>query len=201
MTILAAGIEMFITILLIRRYKKALNLFLIGICAGIAIIILNPDILNYLLETLGFKTSSSLTHIQAWSSGIKAFFAQPFGSGLGMTDQVAARFRLPVLTGDNLFLKYLVELGIAGFLLHIGLLLFILFGGLLMVRSHATPLWKRGVYATVISVTVGILVNGQTAVLYNSNFFSYIYWWLAGCSIAWIAILTTNIERQSEQSG
>jgi O-antigen ligase len=95
------------------------------------------------------------------------------------------RFGLVPLTGDNQFLKYAVELGLPGLLLHLAIFAAIASAGLRVFRGTFSPTQKCFGAVTVLA-TLGILVNGWTASVFNSTLLAYLYFWLGG------AVVTTS---------
>jgi O-antigen ligase len=136
--------------------------------------------MTFVWETLTWETDSSFTHLGDWTEGFMSFLGHPLGVGLGSTDFVAARFGLTPLTADNQYLRYAVEMGGLGLLLHLAVL-----GGALAVgvRAFATsPGSAPGRdYGLLLAVTTfGIALNAVTAVVFNSMMLAYPFFWLAG---------------------
>jgi O-antigen ligase len=103
----------------------------------------------------------------------------PLGVGLGATDFVAARFGVRGLTGDNQYLKYAVELGVIGLLLHVGVMGAALASGVRAWRTAPdTPARTTGLL--LLTATAGIALNATTAVVFNSPMLAYQFFWLAG---------------------
>lgn len=179
MTILACGIQMVLLMVLLRSRGSFWTFLAGGVAAAGLLVALYPQAVEFVWRTLTFQTSSSGTHLEAWADGIDAFSRNPLGWGVGVTDQVAIRFGIPQLTGDNLYLKYLAELGLLGFAAHLLLLLTVLWGGYMVWLRSRNP-DERALGFVILLATVGMALNGMTAVLYNSNMLAYTFWWLAG---------------------
>ncbi len=160
---------------------------IVGVLAGFAAVLVMsiaviPDFGAWLIDTLLFKTGSSTEHLVDWSNGIAAFVANPLGTGLATADATGDRFGAEHVTGDNLYLKYGVELGLPGLLP----LLVILFGvgaaARTIARSGSTaPTRHFGVL--VLAATVGIAINSVTSVVFTGQFVSYLYFWLSGATM------------------
>jgi len=108
---------------------------------------------------------------------------KPWGSGLGTTDASATRAGLEHVTGDNLYLKYAVEMGVPGITL-----LVLIFGSFL---AHALNLIKHGTTdaqqrmgIAIWLATIGLAINGMTAVVFNSITFGWLFFWLAGSVVS-----------------
>jgi O-antigen ligase len=141
---------------------------------------------------LSFQESSTASHANDWSNGIKAFFESPWGSGLGTTDQTALRDGLKHITGDNLYLKYAVEMGFVGITLFVAILCSIGSSAMRLYR-HGKTLAEQRMGVTLWLAVVGIAINGVTAVVFNSIALGWLFFWLAG------AVVTVS-ERRSASS-
>jgi hypothetical protein len=141
-----------------------------------------PGFPTFVWHTLSWQEGSSVSHLNDWVAGVSVFAQNPWGSGLGTTDQTAVRAGLDPLTGDNLYLKYAVELGILGLsflLLTLGAI-----GGAAMrlYRQGATQAQQR-IGMTLWLATVGIAINSITAAVFNSITLSWLFFWLAGAAV------------------
>src|SRR5439155_21628721 len=86
------------------------------------------------------------------------------------------------ITGDNLYLKYAVEMGIAG----IGLLvaIFVVIGrAALRLYRDARDDASRRIGLMMLLATIGMAMNGMTAALFNSPPIAWIYFWAAGATV------------------
>jgi len=112
----------------------------------------------------------------------RAFSEAPWGAGLGVTDASATRAGLEHVTGDNLYLKYAVEMGLFGILF-----LVLTFGGII---GHAFNLFRNGstdtqrrMGAIIWLATIGLAINGMTAVVFNAITLGWLFFWLAGAVV------------------
>jgi len=112
-----------------------------------------------------------------------AFFEQPWGHGLGSSDQVAARFGRTPLTADNMFLGYAVDLGLAGLLFYLAVLFTLGYFSWRLFKN-APDAGIRMVAATVLLTTAGIALNGTSSSPFNSVFLAYNFFILAGAAIS-----------------
>jgi O-antigen ligase len=92
------------------------------------------------------------------------------------------RAGLKHITGDNLFLKYGVEMGIAGLSLLILILSSIGNAAMRVYRNGRTAAEQR-MGITIWLATIGIAINGMTAVVFNSVTFGWLFFWLAGSMV------------------
>ncbi|MDP9176475.1 MAG: hypothetical protein M3O61_02225, partial [Gemmatimonadota bacterium] len=133
--------------------------------------------------TLSWQEGSSVSHAEDWSQGITAMAERPWGWGLGTADQTAVRAGLQPITGDNLYLKYGVEMGLAGLALLVLILIFVARSAMRLYRHGATPAQQR-IGITLWLATVGIAINGVTAVIFNSIALGWLFFWLAGAAVS-----------------
>ena len=179
MTIIACAIQVVLLAVLLRRFRFALGFAWTAVAGLVVLSFAVPGVATYVWETLSWQTGSSASHSKDWAMGLAAIAEYPLGAGLGTTDQTAMRAGLEPLTADNAFLKYAVELGVLGLLLHGLMLVGIAVLGLRLFRA-GTSERRRMLGALVVATTVGIALNAMTAMIYNSLVLSYLYFWLAG---------------------
>jgi O-antigen ligase len=92
------------------------------------------------------------------------------------------RFGLAPLAADNQYFAFALELGVAGLLLHVAILLGILTAGVRAFRTAPSETSRSS--GLLIAVTaVGILINAMTAAVMNSMMLTYVFLWLAGATI------------------
>ncbi len=141
-----------------------------------------------------------MSHLNDWLRGATAFFERPWGWGLGTADQTAVRAGLKYIAGDNLFLKYGVEMGVAGLLLLILVLYSIGQTGLTLLRSAQDESRQRmGIVLWLASV--GIAINGITAVVFNSITLGWVYFWIAGSGVTALQSLLRSGNTRGSDDG
>jgi hypothetical protein len=141
-------------------------------------LLLVPQLPTFLWETLTWQTGSSLSHLDAWLLGMENALRYPFGAGLGVADQAAVRFGLYPMAGDNVYLTYAVELGFVGLGLHLAT---IVGAGITGWNGAKAGHGVASDYAVVVAaVAAGILLNGITAVPFNSILLTCVFFWLLG---------------------
>jgi O-antigen ligase len=181
MTIVICVLQLMLYAIMNRKAIWAVSGLAIFGAVFLAISAAFPRLLGFVFQTFTWQTESSQSHLRDWWSGAVAFFERPWGSGPGTTDAIPVRFGLKPLTADNQYLKYAVELGLVGLILHLAV-----FAAILGAAWH---LFKNGDRTTrsfgivLLLATLGILVNAWTAVVFNSTVLAYIYFWLAGAAI------------------
>jgi len=170
------------TVLLMAARRRWGSLVGVGAAAVVgfgAALMFVPGLATFVWETLTWQSPSSAGHVADWTAGLDQVVRSPLGVGLGATDFVAARFGVRGLTGDNQYLKYAVELGVIGLLLHVGVIVAALASG---VRAwRAAPDTSAGTTGLLLlTATAGLALNAMTAVVFNSPMLAYPFFWLAG---------------------
>lgn len=182
MTTLAVGVELLVVMLLVRRHDLIALFTLVGLAVTTAAMVIVPGVAEFLWKTLTWQTGSSTSHSEDWKRGFLTMMDHPFGSGLGTADLTPAKFGYQSLTADNLFLKYGVELGILGGVVFIAVLIGIGASAAVLHRRGLTRA-ERALGALVLVATIGVVVNGITAVVFNMTWLAYLYAWLAGSAV------------------
>lgn len=182
MTILIALIQLVLFVSLQRRQEWAVAGLAMAGAMVVAAFILIPGFPTFVWDTLSFQESSSASHVNDWANGLAAFIQSPWGSGLGTTDQTALRTGLPHITGDNLYLKYAVEMGVAGIAFFV-LIVGSIGASAMRLYRHGSNLAQQRMGITVWLAVVGIAINGVTAVVFNSIALGWIFFWLAGAVV------------------
>jgi hypothetical protein len=193
MTIFIAVVQIVLFIVMQRRPEWAVAALAVSGMIFAAAFILIPGFPTFVWDTLSFQSSSSLTHANDWANGVATFAQNPLGVGLGTADLSSARSGLRYITGDNLYLKYAVELGVLGIgllVLSIGSIL----GHAMSLYQSATSDSQRRMGAAMWLATVGLLLNGMTGVVFNSPILAYLFFWLAGAIVT--SSQRTTVERR-----
>ena len=182
MTILVAMLQALLLILLRRKPEWAVAGLSVATMSFLAALVLVPGFPNWVLHTLSGQEASTAGHLSDWSKGGLAFIEQPWGFGLGTADQTAVRTGLTHITGDNLYLTYAIQMGV------VGVLLLVLALG--SITGHAINLFHRAqnetqerMGAAVWLATIGLMINGMTAVVFSSITFGWLFFWIAGAVV------------------
>ena len=182
-TIMVCALQVVLYFLISRRPTRVVGAALTALTVLLTALILVPGLASFVLQTATFQTASSYSHVFDWRSGLVAFFEQPWGHGLGSSDQVAARFGRTPLTADNIFLGYAVDLGALGLVGCLSVLVTLVFFSLRLFKTAPTP-GIRMVAATVLLSTLGIALNGTSSSPFNSVFLAYNFFILAGAAMS-----------------
>ena len=183
MTIIVALIQVVLFVVLRRRPEWAVAGLALTAAMFLVVFVVVPGFPQYFFMTISGQETSAASHLGDISKGLVAFLERPWGTGLGTTDASATRAGLEHLTGDNLYLKYAVEMGFLGIMFFI-----FIFGSILL---HAYNLFRRGTSeaqrrmgATIWLATIGLGINGLTAVVFNSITLGWLFFWLAGAVVS-----------------
>lgn len=182
MTIIVCVVQVILMIVMMRKPQWAVATFVAGIGALIIALIVMPGLPGFVWDTLTWQTGSSASHLNDWRKGVEAFFDQPWGSGLGTTDQSAIRSGLDPLTADNGYMKYAVELGFQGLMAHIAIYFGIGIASFKVAR-HGTTKWRQLLGTVVLFTTFGVMINAVTGVVFNALTLSYLYFWFGGVMV------------------
>jgi hypothetical protein len=182
-TIIVCALQVLMYFLITRRPTRVIGAVLWSLAVFLVALLVVPGLASFVLATVTFQTASSYSHLFDWRRGFEAFFAQPWGHGLGSSDQVAARFgRIPI-TADNMFLGYAVDLGAIGLIAYLAIVFTIGFVSWRLFKSAQTQ-DMRLVAATVFLTNVGIAINGASSSPFNSVFLAYNFFLLAGATVS-----------------
>jgi hypothetical protein len=182
-TILVCVLQVLIYFLITRRPTRVVGAMLWALVVFLVALILVPGLASFVLATATFQTASSYSHVFDWRRGLTAFFDQPWGHGLGSSDQVAARFGRTPITADNIFLGYAVDLGTFGLIAYLAVVFTIGLFSWRLFRSARTS-DMRMVAVTVVLTNVGIALNGASSSPFNSVFLAYNFFLLAGAAVS-----------------
>ncbi len=182
MTIIVAMIQLLLFVLLRRRPEWAVAGLALAAMMFLAAMVLMPGFPTFVLHTLSGQEASTAGHLTDWSNGVFAFLAKPWGFGLGTADAAAIRSGLEHITGDNLYITYAVEMGIAGVLLLVLALGSIMGHALNLLRNGITE-QERRMGTAIWLAAIGLAINGMTAVVFNSITLGWLFFWLAGAVV------------------
>lgn len=187
---------------LITKKKQLLNI----IYAGIVIVaiyfvffmlVLNPDLYEFIYETITFTNPSSVGHILAWIEGIQAIAAHPLGLGLGESGRVAVSLS-DATGGENQYIIIGVQTGIIALVLYLWMHIYFI-----------KACWKwypnlkgkeKKVCLSLLLMKIGFIIPLFTSELESSVYISYISWFLSGLFIQMIAGHTSLISKLPEKN-
>ncbi|MBO3699733.1 O-antigen ligase [Roseivirga sp. E12] len=163
------------------RYYKLLKFgaFVIAVVTGYVIFFAGDEILFFVLDTISFENSSSVTHIVDWLNAVESMLSSPMGIGLAMSGNAGGVEKDLIVGGENQYLIYGVQMGFLGMLLYIGVLYYGIRNSWRAFRLSTTRI--EGIVPFVAAaVKFGLLLP-----LFTANGEAYIYvsltsWWLIG---------------------
>ena len=147
-------------------------------------IVLNPDIYEFIYETVMFTNPSSVGHVIAWLEGIEAMIANPLGMGLGASGRVAAS-ESDTTGGENQYIVIGVQMGIISLLLY--LLAHIYFIKTCWRWYPKLKGKEKQVCLSLLLMKIGFIIPLFTSELESSVYISYTSWFLSGIFITMIA--------------
>jgi hypothetical protein len=147
-------------------------------------LIMNPDLYEFIMETITFTNPSSVGHVLAWIEGIEAIAANPLGLGLGNSGRVAASLSDSV-GGENQYIIIGVQTGIITLLLYLWIHIYFI-----------KTCWKwypkltgkeKKVCLSLLLMKIGFIIPLFTSELESSVYISYLSWFLSGLFIHMIS--------------
>ena len=174
---------------LITKKKLILNIIYIGFVA-IAVyftffmLVRNPDLYEFIYETITFTNPSSVGHVLAWIEGVEAILANPFGLGLGESGRVAVSLS-DTVGGENQYIIIGVQTGVITLLLYLWMhIYFIKTSWKWYPYLHGK---ERTVCLSLLLMKIGFIIPLLTSELESSVYISYISWFLSGLFVRILA--------------
>ncbi|MGB4776093.1 MAG: hypothetical protein WBP45_13020 [Daejeonella sp.] len=173
----------------ITRNRNILNYIHIGLIAVILYFIfflffINPDLYEFIYETVTFTNPSSLAHVIAWLEGIEAMISNPLGLGLGESGRFAGTNGESV-GGENQFIIIGVQTGIFTLLLYLAMQIYIIKTCWVWYPKLSGK--NKKVCLTLLFMKVGLIIPMLTSEIESSVYISYITWFLSGVFVNIIA--------------
>lgn len=167
---------------LMRYYQILKAAFVIVIIIAIYIAFFATDeVFYFVVDTISFENSSSVTHIIDWLKAVDSMLSNPMGIGLGMSGNAGGADLDIIVGGENQYLIYGVQMGFLGMLLYIGMLFFGIRNSWKGFRLSNTR------QEAIIPFVAAAVKFGMLLPLFTANAEAYIYvslvsWWLIGAS-------------------
>jgi len=174
---------------LITKKKIVLNIIYgLGIMVVLYFIffmlIMNPDLYEFVMETITFTNPSSIGHVLAWIEGAEAILANPLGLGLGNSGRVASSLS-DTVGGENQYIIIGVQTGIITLILYLWIHLYFI-----------KTCWEwypkltgkeKQVCLSLLLMKIGFIIPLLTSELESSVYISYLSWFLSGLFIHMIS--------------
>jgi hypothetical protein len=147
-------------------------------------LIMNPNLYEFILETITFTNPSSVGHVLAWIEGVEAIAAKPLGLGLGNSGRVASSLS-DTVGGENQYIIIGVQSGIITLLLYLWIHIYFI-----------KTCWKwypkltgkeKKVCLSLFLMKIGFIIPLFTSELESSVYISYLSWFLSGLFIHMIS--------------
>lgn len=176
---------------IIFRLYRLLAAGVVGlICFFIFVVFFaSEDFYFFILDTLTFENASSVGHVVEWLAAVDSMIGNPLGVGLAMSGNLGSVEDSNRIGGENQFLIYGVQLGVAGMLIYI-LLLAIGIRQSVKIFRKTDNLMTARIAFTAAAVKVGLFLPLFTA---NADLYAYVSWlswWMIGYAVNnqdWIA--------------
>jgi hypothetical protein len=178
------GVTMLVSSRGARRLAAYATALILG--AFVLLLLFSSSARMLATSTLTFQDHSARTRLIVWQRTVETVAQQPFGHGIGRVGQTAARLddqAAPLVPTEGQLSKIVVELGLQGLLLYLGLLLSI---SLFLARAAAaagTPYIRGLCFASALTF-LGLAANSLMTEWHNSPALVYPAWWLAGACMA-----------------
>lgn len=165
------------------RYYKIIGIGLaILILIGFYVVIFSAnEVLFFVLDTISFQNSSSVTHLMDWLEAVESMLSNPMGIGLAMSGNAGGVDKDLIVGGENQYLIYGVQMGFIGMFLYIGMLFYGIRNSWRAFRKSNNR--HEGIVPFVAaSVKFGMLLPLFTANAEAYLYISLVSWWLIGAA-------------------
>jgi len=181
---------------LLMRYKQLLNIIHVGLVTmivGFTIFLLNTDIGEFVINTINFSNSSSLSHLVEWIDGLEAIRIHPMGMGLGESGRVAGEFGLNT-GGENQLIILGVQTGVIPVIVYIAMMIAIIRVSIVQVRGGNKLSKQVGII--VFLLKIGLMLPLLTASAESYLYISHVSWFFSGLliNLSTISPKTSSIE-------
>lgn len=183
----AAFAAFFIMVFFIAVVFKLYRLLALGAAVFIlstlyVLFLASDDLYYFVYDTLTFQNASSVGHVLEWVMGLESMISNPLGIGLAMSGNSGSVEEELRVSGENQFLIYGVQLGVAGLVLYVAILGFGITKALVVFRK--SPIVNQARVAFVAAVTkFGLLLPLFTANAELYLYVSLLTWWMLGYSM------------------
>jgi len=135
------------------------------------------DVYDFVLNTINFTDSSSLSHLLAWSQSMESIILNPLGIGLGASGNTANTFGGSV-GGENEFLIIGVQVGIVGMFIYTFLYGYTIFLSWVSFKHGQGKLKKLALL--IFLLKIGLLLPSLTSEAESYLYISYLTWFFTG---------------------
>ena len=172
------GIVLF-ALLLNKKYKTLLFIFVSFILSTLSLLYFGSDEIRYLIiDTLKFENTSSLGHLVEWIEGILSIFENPLGIGLAMSGNASGVDQAIKVGGENQFLIFGVQMGVLSLITYVLILFFVIIRGCKVYFMSSNN--DKHISFIVACTKFGLLLPLLTANAELYLFVSLTTWFFAG---------------------
>lgn len=149
-----------------------------------AILWMNEDLFEFIINTFTFTNSSSITHLIEWIEGINAIINYPLGMGLGTSGKVSGTLGLNI-GGENQAIIIGVQTGIIALGLYLAIYGYLIFISARTYRHSKGKARKLGL--ALLLLKVGLIVPAITSEIESYIYISYLSWLFSGLLISMVS--------------
>lgn len=158
-----------------------------------SILFLKGDMLDFIIATLNFQSTSSIGHVVEWVNGINAILMHPLGMGLGSSG------RISMSTGDNIggenqLVIIGVQVGVAMIAVYILIYTLLLKTGIKVLKTATGK--KKKIILAVVLLKIGIIIPMITSYIDTFIYLTYISYFLSGMMMN--MIMTNSIKQLNQ---
>lgn len=168
--------------LVVSGRKNLLKWFHISLLLGVVAVLvwLEGDIYDFIINTVDFSNSSSVSHLIEWAQGINAIINHPLGLGLGTSGRVGASLGENI-GGENEYIIIGVQTGV------ICIALYLLIYGAMVYTAGKMFMQRKGkvkkLALVVLLIKIGLFIPLFTSEAESYLYISYFTWFMAGLLI------------------
>ena len=168
---------------LLRYYGVLIAIATVFFLSILWLVTLAPrDIQYFVLDTISFRESSSITHAIEWFEAIETIQQFPLGLGMSTSGNAGGVESELKVGGENQFLIFGVQFGLIGLLLYVSMYIGSIFTAMkVFLRNRRHQLSVIPFVAS--AVKVGLFLPLMTANAEIYLYISLVSWWLAGYSL------------------
>ena len=166
----------------LKYYRIIFSVFAAIAFFVLYIVFLASDDLRYfVIDTITFQNSSSVTHIIDWLEAIDSMVNNPMGIGLGTSGNMGGVETDLIVGGENQFLIYGVQMGFVSAIIYLLIISYAIRNCFQCNRLNVSKEEKLIPFVAA-SVKFGLLLPLMTANVEAYLFISLVSWWMVGHS-------------------
>ncbi len=161
------------------------------------LISLNGNVKDFILSSLFFTNSSSLTHLIAWNESIGSIFNYPLGIGMGTSGNVGNTTNFSI-GGENQFFIIAIQVGIIPMFIYAYLYYYIIVIAKSAFEQYSGKIKKLALF--IFLVKIGLLIPALTSEIESYIYISYFTWFFSGYLINLISNQNFLVKVEQESS-